>query len=342
MNDAVINTQVEHGGALAKACAEFGGEPGEWLDLSTGINPNPVPLPNIDRTVWARLPDEDLFERASKAAADCYGTASGVRPLAVAGTQSVIQLLPGIFGGNVAIFGPTYEEYRSRFQMAGRSVDLISDVDEISGDHRLVILINPNNPDGRIVPREAIAALAERLADRDAYLVVDEAFADLHPEESVAGLAGEIGNLVVFRSFGKFFGLAGLRLGFVLAAPAIIRKMREGQGPWAVSGPALALAHAILTNGRLCGRTKEQIVQRRSALGSVLSEAGLSITGGTQLFALVEDDRAIQLHRQLCERHILTRKFGYEPRWLRIGLCADENGDRRLSNALAEIMPSLR
>ncbi|WP_136656474.1 threonine-phosphate decarboxylase CobD [Nitratireductor sp. XY-223] len=327
---------VEHGGALARAVAEYGGEPADWIDLSTGINPNPAPLPDLPAKVWSRLPDEDLFERASDAAAAFYGAADGIRPLPVAGTQSVIQLLPFLFDGDVAIMGPTYEEYRARFQRAGRAVDIISGTDEISDRHRLVILVNPNNPDGRVMPRAAVLELADRLAVRGGHLVVDEAFADLYPEHSVAGFAGTRPNLIVFRSFGKFFGLAGLRLGFVLAAPAISSAMRDGQGPWAVSGPALELASLVLRDHALRIRIEGAIRQRHVALCAVLEEAGLKITGGTPLFVLVDDDRAQALHSHLCRHRILTRKFHYAPRWLRIGLCRNGDEESRLRAALAQ------
>lgn len=326
---------VEHGGALAQAIAEYGGVPGDWIDLSTGINPNPVPLPDLATRVWSRLPDEDLFNRASDAAAICYGAADGIRPLPVAGTQSVIQLLPQLFDGDVAIFGPTYEEYRSRLERDGRAVDIISSIEDISDRHRLVILVNPNNPDGRIVPREKDLQLAAGLAERGGFLVVDEAFADLCPDCSVAGEAGRQPNLIVLRSFGKFFGLAGLRLGFVLAAPAIGNAIRDGQGPWAVSGPALEIAASVLSDRQLRIRIEDEIRQRRIALDAVLEESGLNIAGGTPLFVLIDDHRAEALHRHLCWHRILTRKFHYAPRWLRIGLCRGEDEEARLRAALA-------
>ncbi len=341
MNSANDETHVEHGGALAAACAEFGGAPAEWLDLSTGINPNPLPLPEIDQWVWQRLPDDDLINRAGAAAAAYYGTADGIQPLPVAGTQSVIQMLPALFSGNVAIFGSTYEEYRYRFERTGRPVDVIADAADINDDHRLVVAINPNNPDGRILKRETIVEISDQLSDRGGYVIVDEAYADLHPDERVADLAGKITNLVVLRSFGKFFGLAGLRLGFVLGAPRIAQKIRAEQGPWAVSGPALALAAVILEDGAVSVAISEKIAERRKSLGEVLKGAGLAIVGGTQLFALVEDDQASELHRQLCVRRILTRKFGHFPHWLRIGLGPDAAADDRLSAALADIKPCL-
>ena len=337
MNSASEHHRVEHGGALAAACRQFGGRPGEWLDLSTGINPNPVDLPEIDPRAWQRLPDDDLFEGAAAAAATYYGAAEGVVPLPVAGTQSVIQTLPALFQGRVAVFGPTYEEYRFRFQRAGIPVDVISGTGEIHEQHRLVIVVNPNNPDGRVLSRETITGIAAMLADRGGHIIVDEAFADCDDEQSVTALAGKLANLIVLRSFGKFFGLAGLRLGFLFASPRTVRRFRDEQGPWAVSGPALALATGILGNPALIASNRDAIARRREGLGHLLERAGLKTAGGTQLFVLVEDNRAEEIHHLLCRRRILTRKFGHTPHWLRIGLCPDPAAEERLGAALAAL-----
>ncbi|MCG8672773.1 MAG: aminotransferase class I/II-fold pyridoxal phosphate-dependent enzyme, partial [Pseudomonadales bacterium] len=204
----------------------------------------------------------------------------------------------------------------------------------------LVILVNPNNPDGRIVPRDEVLQLADRLAEQGGFLAVDEAFADLCPECSVAGDAGRQSNLIVFRSFGKFFGLAGLRLGFLLAAPSICGAIRDGQGPWAVSGPALGIAASVLPDRPLRSRIEDRVRRRHAALHGVLEEAGLTIAGGTPLFVLVDDDRAKALHSHLCRHRILTRKFHYAPRWLRIGLCRDGDEEARLRKALAAFSSS--
>ncbi|MEM6463963.1 MAG: threonine-phosphate decarboxylase CobD [Pseudomonadota bacterium] len=337
MNEADPLEGVHHGGALVAACAEFGGAPQDWLDLSTGINPIPIVLPEFDASVWQRLPDDDLRSTASAAAAAYYGTADRVLPLPVAGTQSAIQLLPGLFDGRVAVFGPTYEEFRFCFERVGRAVDIISVPEQIVDHHKLVIAVNPNNPDGRILKRDAILALCEERAQTGGYVVVDEAFADAQTDESVAAMAGQIHNLVVLRSFGKFFGLAGLRLGFVLAAPAILHRMQAAQGPWAVSGPALALAARVLNDPSLCAKNRTAIGERNLALRTVLQASGLRIVGGTPLFALVRHKRAADLYRLLCGHRILTRSFAYEPQWLRIGLAPDASGDARLRAALADI-----
>lgn len=333
--------RVEHGGALTDACRAFGGRPAEWLDLSTGINPNSVPIPAIDEAAWRRLPDAGLMEAASAAAATHYGTAAEVSPLPVAGTQSVIQVLPSLFSGPVAVLGPTYEEYRFRFQSAGIAVDLIGSLDEVGSHHRLLIVVNPNNPDGRVLSRDTLVQVADQLDRQGGHLIVDEAFADVEPGHSVADLAGAQANLVVLRSFGKFFGLAGLRLGFVLAADPIAGRIRAEQGPWAVSGPALDLATRVLEDREAVEAVRQLLQERRQALADVLAGSGLSVAGGTGLFALVFFDGAAALHRRLCQQHILTRKFDHTPHWLRFGLAASGDEDARLARALSEILPDL-
>ena len=184
--------------------------------------------------------------------------------------------------------------------------------------------------------RETIAGIAEMLSEKGGYCIVDEAFADVDGVESAAALAGELTNLIVLRSFGKFFGLAGLRLGFVIGAPRIVQRMRAEQGPWAVSGPALALAAQILADRALVASTRETILQRRQGLKDVLTRSGLKIAGQTPLFALIDEERAVALHRHLCDRRILTRKFGYASNWLRFGLCPDRDGELRLGSALSD------
>ncbi|MCZ8180530.1 MAG: threonine-phosphate decarboxylase CobD [Rhizobium sp.] len=322
---------IQHGGGLAAAAAEFGGRIEDWLDLSTGINPCPPALPEIPMRAWHRLPDQERELAAREAARRHYGSGSRL-PLPVPGTQSVIQLLPRLVpsGRRVAVFSPTYGEYVRAFTLAGLAVDQIIDLDAVTRDHHLVVVVNPNNPDGRLFPRETLCRLAADLATRDGLLVVDEAFGDTEPGESLAGEGSR--NVIVFRSFGKFFGLAGIRLGFVIAEEQLAAKFAEWLGPWAVSGPALVLAEQLMSSDT--GPIRGDIHRRSEGLTAVLRQAGFTVRGGTQLFQLVEDEYAAALHHHLCRHHILTRKFDYRSDWLRFGLAPDAQGDRRLLDAL--------
>ena len=331
---------VFHGGGLSAAMAAYGGRAEDWLDLSTGINPEMAELPEIPVRTWNRLPDRDLEFSVREAAGDWYaGRTEGARskclPLAVPGTQALIQLLPKRVpvGRPVAILSPTYGEYAHCFRRASFVVDEVGDLDQLRPDHGTLIVVNPNNPTGRVFRREELIALAERLRGNGAHLHVDEAFGDSHGELSIAAYAGVTEGVTVSRSFGKFFGLAGLRLGFLFAVPATLEAIAADLGPWPVSGPALHVANHLLRRDNRAFTAR--IAARAVALEAVISGAGLEIIGGTDLFKLVRHPRARDLYEHLARSHILVRRFDYAGDWLRVGLTPDEQGDRRLAQAVA-------
>jgi cobalamin biosynthetic protein CobC len=333
--------RILHGGAIAAAARFYGGEPSDWLDLSTGINPNPPVLADIPAHIWNRLPDADVMERAQRAAQRWYlrglkpDGAEKTLPLPIPGTQALIQILPRLARANrpVAILSPTYGEYGLCFRRAGFQVDEIGSLAELRPDHGLVIVVNPNNPTGRFHEAGDLIQLAQRLADNGARLHVDEAFGDSRPEITLAGYAPEVGHVTVSRSFGKFFGLAGARLGFVFADPTTLAFIEAELGPWAVSGPALHLAAELMSqDARIVA---EGIAARSAALSTALDAARLQRVGGTDLFQTVIHENAASLFEHLARSHILVRNFDYAGHWLRIGLAPDEEGDWRLAQALA-------
>lgn len=325
---------IEHGGALDRAIARFGGNQADWLDLSTGINPEAFPLPHIAPEVWNRLPDDALLRQALAAARGYYGVAEGASIIAAPGTQALIQIVPELAEpGQVAILSPTYQEHHAAFARAGWAVVPCADIGSIPATAKAAVVVNPNNPDGRIVAGGELLALAERLGHRGGFLVVDEAFADAQPEASItAGAGGD--NLIVLKSFGKFFGLAGLRLGFAISGAGIANKLAERLGPWAVSGPALAIAADAFKAGLVLDGFRARVFARRAALSAVFQRTGMEEIGGTALFALMRHSNAHALHGHLCQRHILTRKFDYAPDWLRIGLANSEADVEHLERAL--------
>ncbi|NKN00985.1 threonine-phosphate decarboxylase CobD [Rhizobium leguminosarum] len=341
-----MSAPIPHGGGITAAAAAFGGRPEDWLDLSTGINPCPVALPDIPARAWHRLPDSHLVDEARRAARDHYGSGE-ILPLPVPGTQSVIQLLPrllrqdskgavtdervAVADDKVAVVSPTYGEYARAFASAGFAVDAVDDLAAIRSEHRLTVVVNPNNPDGRVWPAETLIALHDRMKAVDGLLVVDEAFGDTDPALSLASRAPQLSNLIIFRSFGKFFGLAGLRLGFAIARDDILARFEDWLGPWAVSGPALSIAGSLLRSD--VSAIRGRIDERSARLHAVLKGAGLQISGGTALFTLVADARAGDIYTHLCRHHILVRKFDYAPNWLRFGLPPDPTADRRLGVA---------
>lgn len=326
-----------HGGDLDGARAAFPAAPGPWVDLSTGINPWPYPLPPVPSDAWTRLPGRAEEEALRAAAAACYGAPSAELVAAASGSQALIQLLPRLLPpGRVAVVEPTYAEHARCWALAGHEVRSVEGADILAQDvlaQDVLIVVNPNNPDGRILPPGRLLELAQAQAARGGWLVVDEAFADMEPERSVARFAGRPG-LVVLRSFGKFFGLAGLRLGIALAPAKLAAGLRDAIGPWAVSGPGLSIATAAFADGEWIARTRGMLDDAMARLHRLLSGAGLTVIGGTALFCLVEDPRAPDLYRALGEAGILVRRFERRPDWLRFGLPGPEESWQRLSVAL--------
>ncbi|PWC31456.1 L-threonine-O-3-phosphate decarboxylase [Azospirillum sp. TSO35-2] len=328
-----------HGGDLDGARAAFPGAPQPWVDLSTGINPWPYPLPPVAAEAWTRLPGRGAEAALRQAAADGYGARSAELVAAASGSQALIQLLPRLRPpGRVAVCGPTYAEHARCWALAGHTVIDAKGPEAADGVDVLVV-VNPNNPDGRRVAPERLLDLADRQAARGGWLVVDEAFADTRPDGSVAPFVGRPG-LVVLRSFGKFFGLAGLRLGIALAAADVAAALRAAIGPWAVSGPGLSIATAALGDHGWIAATRARLAREAAELDRTLDAAGLRVVGGTELFRLVEDARAPALYRTLGAAGILVRRFDHRPDWLRFGLPGTPAEKERLRGALSGGCPA--
>jgi cobalamin biosynthetic protein CobC len=322
---------VEHGGDLGAARLLFPGAPEPFIDLSTGINPYPYPIPQLPGDLFTRLPDAAALDALAAVAAQAYGAPSAAHVVAAPGTQILLPLVAALVPpGRAAILGPTYAEHRRVAALVGHRVEDVTDLGGLR-DAALAVLVNPNNPDGRIVPRAALFACARAAG----LLVVDEAFMDVGA--GGLSLAGEVGcgNIVVLRSFGKFFGLAGLRLGFALASPQIAARLRAGLGPWAVSGPALAIGAAALADQSWAATARARLAQAVLRLDQTLTAAGLTLVGGTSLFRLAQSKAAPALFRHLGSAGILVRRFARDPTWLRFGLPANEPDWQRLAVAIA-------
>ena len=314
-----------HGGDLAAAAARWGEVPGGWVDLSTGVNPWPIPLPALADRVWRRLPDAALDLDLRRAAARCFGAAGPDWVLAVPGSSAAIQALPRLRPPTtVAVVGPTYGEHAASWRAAGHSVREVESPAAAEGC-TVAVVVNPNNPDGRVVP-------PADLAWRRDLLVVDEAFADAVPGTSVIPVLGP--GMMVLRSFGKFWGLAGLRLGFVVAAPELLAPLAAALGPWPVSGPALAVGAAALADTGWAEATRPRLAAAAARLDDILVAAGLTIVGGTPLFRLAAHAEAGALWNRLGAAGILVRAFADRPTLLRFGLPDGEAAWRRLDRAL--------
>ncbi len=324
-----------HGGDLAAARTLFPGAPEPFLDLSTGINPNPYPVGQLPPDAFTRLPQQDALARLAAIAAQAYGVASPACVAVAPGSQIVMTQLAGLAaGGRAMVLGPTYAEHARTAALAGHEVVAADDVEQL-GDATFAIVVNPNNPDGRLVGRDALLSLADRLRRRGGLLVVDEAFMEVGPDGATIGDAVERGNLVVLRSFGKFYGLPGLRLSFALAAPEIAGRLAAALGPWPVSGAALVLGAEALRDGEWRKATRASLAAAARRLDALLAGAGLEVAGGTALFRLVRTPDAGHVFRRLGEKGVLVRRFELQPDWLRFGLPGSEAEWQRLTAALA-------
>lgn len=324
---------LEHGGRLRRAAAEHGIPLADWLDLSTGINPCGWPVPAIPAAAWARLPEDD--DGLVEAACEYYGAP---HCLPVAGSQAAIQALPRLREpGRVGVVAPGYAEHAEAWRAAGHAVVAVSHDTATPDGLDVLVLIHPNNPTGRSYALEDLLEWHERLAARGGWLVVDEAFMDCMPECSLAAQSHRPG-LVVLRSLGKFFGLAGARVGFVLAEPGLLDRLADRLGPWPLSGPARQVARLALLDSAWQAAERPRLLAEGGRLAALLARHGLAPAGGTALFQRVVTERAGELHAALARRGILVRRFDV-PAALRFGLPGDEAAWRRLDRALAEVAP---
>jgi len=327
---------MKHGGDLTEAMARYGGSPQMWLDLSTGVNPWPWPIPrDLPGAAWQRLPSRADEEALIAAAREAYAVPAGAEIVAASGTQSLIQWLPQLASaGAVAIVEPTYNEHALAWRIAGHEVIARADLDDLPQAARHAVVVNPNNPNGRVMSRAMLARVAAQLQGRGGWLMVDEAFADIEPDISVAELCVDL-PVVVLRSFGKFYGLAGLRLGFAIASPDIARRIALALGPWACSGPAGVIGAAALRDREWAGRTRLAIQQQARKVDAVLENAGFRIAGGTGLFRLARRADAGKVHASLATQHIWCRCFEWADDLLRFGLPPDDRALERFAAALA-------
>ncbi len=302
--------------------ARFPDAPEPWIDLSTGINPVPYPVPALSAEAWTRLPMRPQEEALIAAAARRYGVPDPAMIVAAPGTQALIQTLPRLLPpSRVAILGPTYEEHEVCWRRQGHDVSTVADIDQAK-QAEVVVMVNPDNPTGRLLAPDALPSPSK-------LLVVDEAFIDLlAPACSLAGALPP--RTVVLRSFGKTYGLAGLRLGFAIAGHELAEKLRGEFGPWAVSGPALEIGRAALDDDAWLSAAAERLTADRQRLDDILIEAGFVILGGTPLFCLAKHPEAPAMVERLGRHGIHVRSFQRQLTWLRFGLPGSDAAFERL------------
>ncbi|MGY4369561.1 cobalamin biosynthetic protein CobC [Bradyrhizobium sp. LB1.3] len=318
----------EHGGNLDLAQQRFGGRAEDWIDLSTGINRLPYPVGEVSSRAWNALPSRFEIEALHQAARHAYRTSAAV--VALGGAQAAIQLLPQLAPpGCARILAPTYNEYAGVLSAAGWKVEEVSALDALAGAD-LAIVVNPNNPDGRCHPSKDLLELLPSVGR----LAIDESFADMDPQLSLAPEADRPG-LLILRSFGKFYGLAGLRLGFALGNSSDIARLAAMSGPWPVSGAAIAIGCRALRDDAWAEATSARLARDCVRLDAMMQSQRWTLVGGTPLFRLYETPDALAAQETLARRQIWSRVFAREPTWLRLGLPGSESEWTRLAEALA-------
>lgn len=297
----------DHGGGLDAAIARYGGTRGDWLDLSTGINPVPYDMPHLPMDAWTALPDSGAFARLYERARTFWQVPDGADIIAAAGASAIIAAVPHVLPrGDVYIPGPTYNEHGAAFRAAGWPMTK-------TAKHAMVA-VHPNNPDGHIWHA------ADLTAD---FRIIDESFCDITPDSSLIAQAARPGTLIL-KSFGKFWGMAGLRLGFAIGDPDLIAGLRDLLGPWQLSGPALAIGAEALADPQWADKARTRLIQDAARMDQCLTGKGARLIGGTALFRLFDVDDAAATQRHLARHHIWSRIFPYNPRWLRLGLPAPD------------------
>lgn len=330
---------AHHGGRLGVARSMFPGVPQPWLDLSTGINPRAYPAPRASQRARNRLPEPTELARLEALAAAAFGVDDPARVVATSGTECALRLLPQIVNlKSAVVVGPTYASHADAWTRFGALTQTIDRDGTREHAQRAVCLtiVNPNNPDGHVVARTQLLALHDSLSRHGGMLIVDEAFADVMPEVSVAAEAGTAAaaRLILLRSFGKFFGLAGLRLGFIVAAPPIAAALRGLVGEWPVSSDALAAGLAAYADRRWADRERATLQKSAQRLDRLLALSGFELAGGTSLFRLAHAADARERFTRLLAAGILVRPFDYDPGLLRFGLPRGRDQWRRLAAAL--------
>jgi cobalamin biosynthetic protein CobC len=328
----------QHGGGLCSARRLHPNAPEPWIDLSTGINPQPYPAMRITPSERQRLPDPAQLALLEQFAAQAMGVEDPSRVVALPGSELALRLLPALSGASaVSIIGPTYSSHGDAWRRSGVDVREVTDYQSLP--HRCaeaVVLVNPNNPDGALFERERCLGLYERVQTHGGSLIVDEAFIELTPRASVSDVAGSARapQLITLRSFGKFYGLAGLRLGFLIGAAALTARLRSLIGDWPVAADALKAGLAAYSDGEWADRTRARLQHSAQRLDALLTRSGLQLVGGTHLFRLVRLENAADLFQRLLHAGILVRPFTHDATLLRFGLPNGRHSWSRLSQAL--------
>lgn len=309
---------IKHGGQLRQASQKFGHLPDQWLDLSTGINPFGYPIPLIPDEVWHRLPDDP--DELNSIAKNYYQTK---HLLPLAGSQAAIKVLPRLRSPcMVGIVHPCYDEHRLAWLQNGHAVQELRHIPEVSWVSQnldVLILIQPNNPTGHVYEPDYLQAIHQVLKQKNGWLIVDEAFIEACPKAHTAVQIAMPEGLIILRSCGKFWGLAGARAGFLIAHPTILRQAQNQLGPWCLTGPSRWLITQALTDTAWQHQTQKKLAALSNRMDLQLKNLGLISLGHCHLFRWLPTPMAQTIHRELAKKGILTRLFT-DPMAIRFGL----------------------
>jgi cobalamin biosynthesis protein CobC len=334
--ETALSALSYHGGNVGAARRLFPDAPQPWIDLSTGVNPHPYPLPDLAPDLWARLPEPDDLTALEAIAAYRYG-ANAAQTIAAPGSQAIIQWLARLHpNARVGALGFSYGGHADAWRAAGAKIETVESIGDLTA-FDVAIVVNPNNPDGRLTDRDSLLALHGALATHGGILIVDEAFMDFdtHGQSLVGALPHN--HVAVLRSFGKTYGLAGLRLGFAIASGDLGAQLRAGLGAWPVSGPAIAVGRRALADYTWLEQARQRAADEAERLDRLLIGHGFEMVGGAALFRLARHRDARAILDDLLSRGILTRPFAAFPDLLRFGLPGEPEHWRRLDAALRTI-----
>lgn len=339
--DIAAGRFAHHGGRLCVARSLFPDVPQPWVDLSTGINPHSYPAPRASARERNRLPEPTELARLEAVAAAAFNVDDPQRVVATGGTENALRLLPYVMKlAQAVIASPTYGSHADAWRRAGAEVRSVTD-SELSANattSSVMTVVNPNNPNGRLLSREQLQSLHDALSRNGGTLIVDEAFGDLQPKHCISDIAGSpiAPHMIVLRSFGKFYGLAGVRLGFVIASPSIATRLRQLLGDWPVSVDALRAGLAAYADNEWAQRMRVRLTGSAQRLDKLLVNGGMSIVGGTSLYRLARAPNARARFTQLISHGVLVRPFDYDSTQLRFGLPGNRDDWRRLAKAIEE------
>jgi cobalamin biosynthetic protein CobC len=309
-----MSEKRDHGGGLDAAVARYGGTRMDWLDLSTGINPVPSPVGEISANAWTALPDQGAMDRLLATARKFWNVPDGAQIVAANGASAIIAAMPQVFKGHTVIIpSPTYNEHGAAFAANGWVV-------QPNGAADVRVLVHPNNPDGR----------RWSMTDLTGPTVIDESFCDIASDASLVAAATQL-EQIVLKSFGKFWGLAGARLGFAICNDAMAKRLVDLLGPWAVSGPALEVGARAFSDVAWAEATRARLAVDAARLDALV---GWKLVGGTNLFRTYAVPDAAAMQDKLAQGHVWSRIFPYSATWIRLGLPHPDRWDQ-LRAALA-------